>query len=404
MKILWFKPILPYPASSGTRRVTLQVLKNLASQHEITLFTMLLSESEKKAVLDLEREVPGLKVVAPIAPNKSSQWRRLWYRLVTRWKAGRGIPPIQSYTCFPELVRQWRSLSLELQPDLAVIEYWFAMPYLQAAEAKTKVLFAHDIDFQVHERAGSLPRDSGRGGPWAELESAHEKKALLEAPHSWFLTEGDAEAARALGVSGASVIPYGLELSGELAPRRESDPPANPMEVLFFGSFHADFNRDGLRFVLEEVWPELRRLQPSAKLCVAGNGLPESLRVRCKDAGVDVLGEVDAVRDVYLSASVILIPLRYCGGLRIRLLEALALKCAVVGTRWGVLGMGPAHERELLAADSGPELAGQVARLLETPGERKRLGKAGRRYVEEHFSIQRAAEGQRALVRGLGVD
>lgn len=401
MRILWFKPILPYPPTSGTRRVTLQILQHLVGHHEIVLFTRLLHESERRYVSDLESAVPGLRVQAVLTPNKRSTLHRLAYRFITRWWGLKGVPPVQSYTCLPELIQKWQRAAADFRPDLAVAEYWYSMPYLDGLAGVTKVMFAHDIDYQVQERAGYLPRDTGRGARWAAAETRLERDALSRSQNTWFLTRGDMTVAELGGNGGAAVMPYGLDLSGELSPRREHDPAENPMDVLLFGSFHADFNRDALDFTLEEVWPEIKKLQPQARLRVAGDGLSEALMSRCKKAGVTLQGRVDNVREAYLTAAVILIPLRFGGGLRIRLLEALALECAVVGTTVGVLGMGPESESELLAADSSRALAGQVVRLLEDPALRRRLGKAGRRCVKSAHDLQIAAEEQRRLVREL---
>ncbi len=111
------------------------------------------------------------------------------------------------------------------------------------------------------------------------------------------------------------------------------------------------------------------------------------------------MGEVEDVRALLLSAAVVLVPLRYGGGLRIRLLESLALERAVVGSPVGVLGMGPEAGREVLAEDDAERLAAAVVRALSDPGLRGALGAAGRRWVAAHHGSTAAASAQRELVR-----
>ncbi len=282
-----------------------------------------------------------------------------------------------------------------------VVEYWYAAPYLDLVPRVPRVLFAHDIDYAARRRAEGFRRDRSRGGGFGILEEAREKRALARAPFLWFLTEADrTEAVTECRVGGerTEVVPYGIDLERELRTRDGGDPPEDPRGVLFFGSFAADFNRDALAYTLDEVWPAVRARKPRARLVVAGGGLSPGLARRCRESGVEVRGEVRDVRALLLSTAVVLVPLRYGGGLRIRLLESLALERTVVGTPTGVLGMGPRAEREVLAGEDAGELAAQVVRALDDPGLRRDLGAAGRRWVSAHHAVERAAERQREIL------
>jgi glycosyltransferase involved in cell wall biosynthesis len=283
-----------------------------------------------------------------------------------------------------------------------VVEYWYAAPYMDRVTGTPAVLFAFDLDYDVRRGGDVSGRERWRGDRFGELETAHEQAAIRRAPVSWFLTERDREGAvRELGLrpERTAILPYGLDLDGDLASRRPEDPPEDPDRVVLFGSFAADFNRDAVEFTLESIWPEIRTRRPGTRLVVAGGGLPDALKARCGKAGVEVMGEVWRAREALLGAAVVLVPLRFAGGLRIRLLEALALERAVVGTALGVLGMGPERDRDVLAAESGEDLATAVVRALEDPGLRSALGKAGRSWVSSHHDMATAASRQRDLVR-----
>jgi glycosyltransferase involved in cell wall biosynthesis len=380
MRILWMKPILPYPPTQGTRRVTLQLLQNLAGEHTIRLFARRLRKAERADVAALEREVTGLDVVAPLAPNRTSSLHRAVYRVRARAAVRRGIPPVETYTALPALVDAFGREAERFRPELVVVEYWYSFPYLERVRGVPAVLFAHDIEYLARERAGLLRR-----GPQLRVDHSGggcERGRLAGAPAVWFLTEGDrAEAVRNAGVSAdrSAVIPYGLDLDVALAARRAGDPPEIAERVLFFGSFAADFNRDALEYTLTDLWPRIVQGRPGASLLVAGGGLPPGLARRARDAGAEILGEVEDVRALLLAAAVVLVPLRYGGGLRIRLLESLALERAVVGSPVGVLGMGPEAGREVLTGDDSESLAGAVVRALSDPDLRALAAGAGGR-------------------------
>jgi glycosyltransferase involved in cell wall biosynthesis len=400
MRVLWMKPILPFPPNQGTRRVTLQLLRHLAPHHEVRLFARRLSRSEDAQVDALRLAVPDLEVVAPLAPNRRSLAHRAWYRVCLQ-RPGAALPPIEAYTALPELRRRFAEECRRFEPELVVVEYWYAASYLEVARGVPRVLFAHDIESRARARATSFHQEPGRRPRWSALEARREGEALGGAPATWFLTDADRDEAVstfALDPERAGIVPYGLDLDGELAAPGEADPPEDPESVVLFGSYAADFNRDALGFTLREVWPLLQRRRPAARLIVAGGGLPADLAERARAAGAIVRGEVRDVRRLLLEAAVALVPLRYGGGLRIRLLESLALERAVVGTPVGVLGMGPRRDREVTVGETGEELAERIAELLADPERRRKLGAAGRSWVREHHGMSAAAERQRALV------
>jgi len=398
MRVLWFKPILPFPPNQGTRRVTLQMFQNLCPDHEIHLVTRLVEPGEAERVEALKRAVPGLAVTAVPAANRKSAWHRVYHGIRTRAGALAGVPPVEGYTAQPALVRRFRDIATAFRPHVVLAEYWYSKPYLDAVPEIPSILFAHDVEYGVREYAGSRTRDPGRGGVWGRLEIKRERAALAGAHRLWFLTQGDrSRVERDLGVEPArsAVVPYGLDVDVDFAPPGAEDPGEKPGSVLLFGSFAADFNRDALDYTVDEIWPALKRLRPDAVLRVAGGGLDEVAAARCRKAGIRVEGEVADVRKTLLEAAVILIPLRFGGGLRIRLLEALALEKTVVGTPIGVLGMGPEAERHLLVGETAEELAGQTARALEEPGLRNELGRRGRAWVVERHGLAAAARVQK---------
>ena len=405
MKILWMKPILPYPPTQGTRRVTLQLLQNLAPSHRIRLFTRLLSSGERREASRLAEAVPGLEVQARLAPNRVSALHRAFYRFRVRNELARGVPPVEAYTALPSLVRDFEEVARSFSPDLVVVEYWYSFPYLRAAGRRPCVLLAHDVEHRARARVpegrSGFHVEASRDRAWAPVERERERAALGGAPFVWFLTEADLGlAVEDAGVdpARAAVVPYGLDLGGSLAPRREGDPDESPESVLLFGSYAADFNRDALAFTLDAVWPEIRERRPEARLLVAGGGLPSGLAGKARALGAEVRGEVADVRRLLLGSSVVLVPLRYGGGLRIRLLESLALGRAVVGTPTGVLGMGPRDGVEVLAAETPADLARHVVRALADSELRLRLGAAGRRWVETHHDPEAAGRAHRDLV------
>jgi glycosyltransferase involved in cell wall biosynthesis len=388
VRIAIVKPIIPWPAVQGTRRVTMGLIDALAEQHEVTLVAPSLDAADEEAARTLERE-RKIRVVTIRAPNRRSPLHRAWYR-ARHAVTGRlgGHSPRALYATPPALFERLASESAGRSFDLAIFEYWYTYPAFARVPARHRVLLAHDADFAIAERRP--------GAPFAAVESRREAEACRAVEEVWTLTPGDREALAAhagLPRERFRIVPFGVDTDALDLPAGAPDGT-----VLFFGAYQADFNVDALEWLLDEIWPALQRRRPGTRLEVAGGGLPEALARRVRHAGGTVSGRVEDLAGLYRRAGVVLIPLRFGGGLRIRLLEALAARRAVVATPVGIGGLDGSSGREWLLADSADGLAEEAARVLDDPALGARLGEAGRMLVVSRHSAASAARGIRELV------
>ena len=91
------------------------------------------------------------------------------------------------------------------------------------------------------------------------------------------------------------------------------------------------------------------------------------------------------------AATIVVAPLRSGGGMRVKVLEALAAGKAMVGTSRAFEGMGVIAGRHALIADDEHGFIESVARLLDDAPLRIALGTAARAHVTDAFSWDRTA-------------
>ncbi|MFC3688387.1 glycosyltransferase family 4 protein [Aquipuribacter hungaricus] len=167
---------------------------------------------------------------------------------------------------------------------------------------------------------------------------------------------------------------------------------------------------------LLDLWPEVRRRHPAARLVLAGGGPElERLRHRAQDLpGVQVLGRVDDDRlpALYAAADLFVLPVadRLAGlvteSLGIVLLEAAAAGLPVVSGRAGGTVDAVLHGRTGLLVDASDrdQLLGSVETYLSDPGRRRRDGTAGQEWVRAAWTWDRTARRLEALLAGEPVD
>ncbi|HQT91898.1 MAG TPA: glycosyltransferase, partial [Candidatus Kryptobacter bacterium] len=100
----------------------------------------------------------------------------------------------------------------------------------------------------------------------------------------------------------------------------------------------------------------------------------------------EVVGYVDDFNKFASMASVAVIPLRIGSGIRIKLLELMALGMAVVSTSVGAEGIDVVNGKHLLIADAPDDFVAQIVRLSSSPELRRELGANARKLVSEKYT------------------
>ena len=187
---------------------------------------------------------------------------------------------------------------------------------------------------------------------------------------------------RRLGFDSCEVVPNNYPQTAPLPPRNSS----RPFVFLFIGALLYPPNEDAVLFFALNVFPRLRQLtsEPVA-FHVAGIGNNPRLDCLRYLEGVTVLGRVPDVRPAYENADVAVVPLRAGAGTRIKILEAFAHEKPVLSTPLGAEGLEVTDDGELLLRDDAPSLAQACLELMQQPGLRDRLARAGRAFfVKNH--------------------
>jgi glycosyltransferase involved in cell wall biosynthesis len=195
------------------------------------------------------------------------------------------------------------------------------------------------------------------------------------------MSERDRSAVAALSRARCEVVPNGVDTSA--LPGQQREPTDEPL-LLFTGTFAYPPNAEALDWLLRDIWPRVRAGAPRARLAVVGPK-PPAFAARLADERVTITGWVEDMRPWFDRASVVVVPLRSGGGTRLKLLDGLASRRAVVSTPNGAEGIDVRDGEHLLLADGTDAFATAILRTLADPALRARLADAGRRLAEESY-------------------
>ncbi len=160
-------------------------------------------------------------------------------------------------------------------------------------------------------------------------------------------------------------------------------------------SYHANVNM--VLHLVQNVMPLIWAERPEVRLCVVGKNPPREILALGENPAVVVTGTVPDIRPYLQQATVAVAPITYGAGIQNKVLEAMACGTPVVATSKAVSALDILLGEDVLVADDAQQLARAVLQLLSSRDLQKKIGDAGRRYVENHHSWKAIAEKLEAI-------
>lgn len=397
MRILLVTPMPPSPEAPGAiPRLLHACLKGLSEGNEVTLVTVAGPDPWELSAADrLVADGHDVHVVRRTPSTLRAGWPRRG-RLLWGW-IGRRLPWRTVWFYEPEVQRVIDRLARERAFDVVAAED-DAMGVYRYPAGVPAVLTEHEVRRARPLRWPGRPRRGWIRDLLAEADwhrwPGYQRTTWLRFDLVQAFTTRDAEAVlqAAPSLEGrVRVSPFGIDVP----PR--PDPEAQvPGEILFVGNMTHHPNVDSAIWLAEEILPLMTARDRGVRLTIAGASPPPEV-LALEREGVSVLGWVNDLAPVMARARVVIAPVRVGGGMRMKVLEAMALGKAVVTTPRGAEGLAVnGHEPPLRIAADAAGIADAALELLADDGARTRLADAARAFVEEHHcsgSYARRLEG-----------
>jgi len=379
MKILMLVPYLPNPSTSGGQTRWYNIIKYLAKEHEITLFSLIKDESERDFIPELKKYCKKVKVYS--RPQKPWTFRNII---------------LSEFGPFPLLViRNWsfkesKAIKEELSKekyDLIHAETFYVMPHLGKTKVPT-ILVEQTIwhDVYKHHVVNEVPLVLR---PFFLLDVIKvkywEKYYWSRADKLFTVSEEDRSAMmRVIPEKEVGIIPNGVDSKHYMQKKIERQKP--PRILYGVTNFEWLQNEEASRILIDEVWPLIKRDFSDAKIWIVGRKLPSWIKKRAKkDKHVEITENIPDARDAYRKASLMVAPIKGAGGTRLKILEAMATGIPVVATKVGVAGLKVKNNKNVLIADKPKDIAKKAVSILKNQKYADKIGKAGQRHVQKYF-------------------
>jgi glycosyltransferase involved in cell wall biosynthesis len=181
------------------------------------------------------------------------------------------------------------------------------------------------------------------------------------------------------------VVPNGVD-TGHFTPASLADERAGAL--VFAGAMSYWPNEQAALYFCREILPILLGEGRKVTMYIVGRGPSARLQALHDGQSVIVTGAVDDVRPFLRQAQVVVVPLQHGAGTRLKILEAFAMRKAVVSTSIGAEGIPATTDQQIMLANDPVSFARQITRLLDQPQLRGKLGEAALKLAKEQFDWQ----------------
>ena len=381
MRILFVATQLPLPPDTGGRIRSLNLLKSLSREHQLT-FLCTVPENIHEGVLRQMQQHCSRFIAVPQKRTDVRNWR-YFLKLLCNFASPYPFGIAKDYSS--ALVERIQQTLDSSEFDVLVCDFLHATINLKAINSVPIVLFQHNVEAEIFRRY-YLQQSNPLGKlfwlyQWKKMQR-YERRVSRDMDKCVAVSKTDQITfQRDYGLTNVSSIDTGVDLDyfAEVKAKRLAN------RLVFTGSMDWLPNEDAMVWFTQEILPKIRLAIPEVSLAIVGRRPGSKIKqLNQLGAGIIVTGRVEDVRPYLGEGSVFVVPIRIGGGTRIKIFEAMASGTPVVSTTIGAEGLTVQHQRHLLLADSPQDFAQAVINLLQNTGLAAQIAEQAKTFVKEN--------------------
>lgn len=389
MRLLQLCPRFPWPLTDGGRIGMFNITKHLAERgHRIDMIVFAEDDTTPEHVRDLERYC-SVRLVRDNTRTDIRNFMRSVVRrepvYITRHRSGAFIGAMHEALATTTY-------------DAVLGDHSAMFPYLIDARRIAGipvVMRLHNVESVIWHRYARDERN-----PWKRMLAAWQARRLeqyeaagaarVDANFAITLVD-EARMHRLSPLARVITAPPGVDLD-QWSPLQRNPSSRIAITATTYSWIH---NVNAVNWFIDSVLPAVQAQIPGFAFHLLGRCPPASLQRRA-GAAVNILGFVEDIKPYIAEAGVFVVPLQVGSGIRIKILEAMAMGIPVVTTSVGCEGIDGVPGVHYLVADTPGEFAAAVVDVLSDPVRSSALSREARAFVCAHFKWETTA----AIIEG----
>ena len=380
MKILLLCNKPPYPASEGGPMAMNSIITGLLDAGHQVKILAINNEKYKVSEADIPDDYKRKTGIELIDVDLQVRPTKAFLNLFTK----------KSYHVERFISKDFEARLVEVlqkeQFDVVQLEMLYMAPYVATIREHSKamiVLRAHNVEHLIWERIAKETKFFAKR--WyinhlARTLKNYELDAIETVDGIAAITRKDAAFFRKYCSKPVVDIPYGV-YPEEFTPKTEIE--GHP-KFYHIGSMNWMPNEEGIRWFIDEVLPKTVEKVPQFVYHLAGRNMPEWL-TNLNNPNINVIGEVPDAKEFVSNHDVAIVPLLSGSGIRIKIIESMAMGKTVITTRVGAEGILYDEEVNIIIAENVAKMVEAIRSINENPQIAVKIGEAARKLVEETY-------------------
>jgi glycosyltransferase involved in cell wall biosynthesis len=382
MRILQVTNKVPYPVIDGGAIACMNLTRGFSLLgHKVTILAMNTAKHRitLSEIPDPVKELAKFKLVD--VPAKISPFSALLNLLLST------KPYIATRFISKAFARELQRVLLENDFDIVQLEGLYVCPYIPIIRknSKAKIVYrAHNIEHEIWGRTAVMANGLEK---WylnnlskriKHFEVEHLNKYDLLVP----ITGRDAKILDKLGnTKPGHVSQTGID-SSLLVPNSKN---LKHPTLFHIGSLEWAPNQEGLIWFFDNCWDMVREKYPDLQFFIAGRNAPAWFQKKIDLPNVVFKGEVADAYEFINSKSIMVVPLFSGSGMRIKIIEGMALGKPIVTTAVGTEGISTTSDLNIVIAEDAEGFVNSISDLIENRDYFDKISKNAIEYIHENF-------------------
>jgi len=376
MKLFILLSRVPYPTEKGDKLRAFHQIRVLAEHHEIVLCALSEGPVHPDARRILGQYCKKVEIIPIWIPGM------VWNVVKTFFN---GLPLQTGYFYRSSAKRRIHKLISETKPDHIFCQL------LRVTEYVRKIHSPKTLDYQDVFSTGILRRLENSPA-WKKPFFNLEYKRLLNYERAIF---DDFDNLTIISAPDRDLIPHPDNQKIVVIPNGVEHNYFSPIErpktydLVFTGNMGYPPNVDAAEFLANQIFPQVLKVQPYARLLIAG-ATPHSRVTALRSDSVTVSGWVVDIRESYASSKIFIAPMRIGTGLQNKLLEAMSMKLPCITSPLANSALGARVDKEILVGAEVNDYAAHIIRLLTDKKLAESIAENGYLFVKDHYDWEKS--------------
>ncbi len=383
MKVLVLCNRVPYPPSDGGAIAMYNGLKSIKMNADVLALFALNTKKHYQSAQQIQNAFHDLAEVYTADIDTSIRIKDALLNFFG--KSSYNVDRFYSKSAEEKLIQILQSQSF----DVVQFETLFVCPYIDTVRkySNAKLVYrAHNVESQIWYR---LAQSSSGIKKWylnflAKRIEQYESKALEHVDLILPITNIDQKYfQKTYSEIPSQVLPVALDLKSFQEEQLSDKIEFESNSIFHIGSLDWRPNVDAVEWLIQEVFPLVQQKNQNCQLYIAGKNTPTHL-YKFTTQNIHILGEVQHAKDFMLSKNIMLVPLLSGGGMRVKIIEGMALGKVIITTSIGAEGIPCEHMKNIIIADDAKSFANAIEWTLDHPQECKNISEQAKLFASSY--------------------